>query len=58
MENMWLMAQSLEIGFQVMSIFGSRAVEKGVKRVLNIPGYMKIAYAIRLGYAWSSRRNI
>lgn len=51
MENMWLMAQSLGIGFQVMSIFSSVAVEKEVKRVLNIPGHMKIAYAIRLGYA-------
>ena len=51
MENMWLMAQSLKIGFQVMSVFSSPAVEKEVKRILNIPGHMKIAYAIRLGYA-------
>jgi nitroreductase len=50
MENMWLMAQELEIGFQVMSVFGSTSVENEVKRILNIPEYMKIAFASRLGY--------
>ena len=50
MENMWLMAQEMGIGFQVMSVFGSTSVEKKVKRILNIPEYMKIAFAWRLGY--------
>jgi len=50
MENMWLLAQSLGIGFQVMSIFSGELVERSVKRLLSIPEHMKIAYAIRLGY--------
>jgi nitroreductase len=50
MENMWLTAASLEIGFQVMSVFSGEAVEKKVKALLGIPEDMGIAYAIRLGY--------
>ncbi len=50
MENMWLTAQALRIGFQIMSVFGGEKVEKEVKRVLGIPRRLKIAYAIRLGY--------
>lgn len=59
MENMWLMAQSLGISLQIMSVFGANRisandVEKGVKRILNIPKYMKIAFAVRLGYPVSA----
>ena len=50
MENMWLTAQALKIGFQIMSVFGGESVEKEVKHVLGVPARMKIAYAIRLGY--------
>ena len=50
MENMWLTAQALKIGFQIMSVFSGERVEKEVKRVLHIPSHMKIAYAVRLGY--------
>ena len=50
MENMWLTAESLEVGFQVMSVFSGVAVEKKVKKLLGIPEHMGIAYAIRLGY--------
>jgi nitroreductase len=50
MENMWLTAQTLKIGFQIMSVFSGERVEKAVKRTLAIPRHMKIAYAIRLGY--------
>ena len=50
MENMWLMAQALGIGFHVMSVFSGDSVEQEVKRILEIPEYMKIAYAVRLGY--------
>ncbi len=50
MENMWLTAQALKIGFQIMSVFSGERVEKEVEHVLKIPGHMKIAYAIRLGY--------
>ena len=50
MENMWLVAQSLGIGFQVMSVFSSRMVERKLKKVLGIQKNRKIAFAIRLGY--------
>jgi nitroreductase len=50
MENMWLMAEELGIGFQIMSVFGGDTVESEVKKILEIPEYLKIAYAIRLGY--------
>jgi len=51
LENMWLMAHSLGISFQVMSIFNRDPAEKEVKRVLDIPEYLKIAFGFRLGYA-------
>jgi len=54
MENMCLMAQSLGISFHVISAFSASAVEKEVKRILDIPGYMKIAFACRLGYPISA----
>jgi nitroreductase len=54
MENMWLMAQSLGIGFMIMSVFSADSIEDEVKRVLNIPENVKIAYACRLGYPVSA----
>ena len=50
MENMWLMAESLGISFQIMSVFSGETVEKELKKLLSIPEFMKITYAIRLGY--------
>jgi nitroreductase len=50
MENMWLMAQELGISFQIMSVFGGNSVEQDVKKILEIPEYLRIAYAVRLGY--------
>jgi nitroreductase len=50
MENMWILAQSLGISCQIMSVFGGKDAEKGLKRILGIPKYLKIAYALRLGY--------
>jgi len=49
MENMWLMAQKLDIGFQIMSVF-SGPVQKDIKKNLNVPEYMAVSFAIRLGY--------
>jgi nitroreductase len=53
MENMWLMAQALNIGFQIMSVFGADSAERDIKKILEIPEYMRIAYAVRLGYSIS-----
>lgn len=50
MENMWLMVQALGIDVHVLSTFGGGSVEIEVKRVLEIPEYMRIAFAVRLGY--------
>lgn len=50
MENMWLVAQSLGVGFQVMSVFGGPPVETKVKEILGIPKELRLAYAVRLGY--------
>jgi nitroreductase len=50
MENMWLAAEALGIGMQVLSVFSGREVEDQLHRVLGIPDYMKIAFACRLGY--------
>jgi nitroreductase len=65
MENMWLMSQELGIGFHVMSVFSGNSVEQEVKKILQIPEYMRIAYAVRLGYPISKaskflrvRRNV
>ena len=53
MENMWLMAESLGIGFQIMSTFTGDLIEKEVKQLLSIPDNMKISFACRLGYPLS-----
>ncbi len=50
MENMWLMAQELGVGFQIMSVFSDDSVQKELKRVLGIPKHMAVSFAIRLGY--------
>ncbi len=50
MQNMWLVAQSLEIGFQIMSVFSGKEVSDNLKRTLKLPKYMEIGFAVRLGY--------
>jgi len=54
MENMWLMAQSLGIGFQIMSTFSGAVIERQVKQILAIPDLLKISFAVRLGYPKSA----
>jgi nitroreductase len=51
MENMWLMAQSLGIGFHVLSVFSAETIEKEVRNLLRIPHHMRIGFACRLGYS-------
>lgn len=55
LENMWIMAQSLNIGFHVMSVFSATAVEHKLKSLLDIPKRLKIAFACRLGYPVPAR---
>ena len=53
-ENMWLMAESLGIGFHIVSSLGGGRIEPQVKQILNIPESLQIVYAIRLGYPMGS----
>jgi nitroreductase len=55
MENMWLMATSLGISMQVLSVFADGHVESEVKRMLKIDKKLKIAFALRLGYPESKK---
>lgn len=50
MENMWLMAEELGIGMQILSVFSASHVEDDVRRILGMPDYLKIAFACRLGH--------
>jgi nitroreductase len=50
MENMWLMAESLGIGFHIVSVFSAESVEEELQGILGIPSHMKIGFACRLGY--------
>ncbi len=54
MQNIWLAAQSMGIGLQILSVFSSGPVEDEMRRTLKIPPYLKIAYACRLGYPAAS----
>lgn len=50
MENMWLMAQSLGVSMQILSAFSAPPVETEIKKLLDVPDYMKIAFTCRIGY--------
>ncbi len=57
MENMWLMAQSLDIAFHIVSSLSNNQVEEQVKKILNIPANLKIGISFRLGYTSSTQPN-
>lgn len=58
MENMWLMANSLGIGMHIISAVSySNDLEKQVKDILGIPENLKLAFACRLGYPFSTNGN-
>ena len=47
MENMWLAAESMGIGLQIVSSLSS---DPEVRRILGIPDDLVIAFSCRLGY--------
>lgn len=49
-ENMWLTAQSLGICFHIISSLNVPPVEKEIRKLLNIPLNLRIAFGVRLGY--------
>jgi nitroreductase len=53
MQNLWLTAHSLGIGFQILSSFGADKAEAEVKRILGVPAMLRIAFTARLGYPLS-----
>jgi len=55
MENMWLMASSLGIGLHILSSLAADPVEGELKRLLAIPGHLKVAFTCRLGIRSSTR---
>jgi len=57
MENMWIVAQSLGISYQVMSVFGGSGVGRRLRESLGIPKQLKIAYAVRLGYVMRNQQK-
>jgi nitroreductase len=50
MENIWLAAEALGVGMQILSLSATASVEKELKQLLDVPELLKIAYTIRLGY--------
>ena len=50
LENMWLMSESLGIGFHVLTVFADGEVEARVRTALHVPSHMKVAFACALGY--------
>lgn len=50
MQNMWLMAEALGLGMQILSAVSGEQAEEHVHRILEIPDHLKIAFACRLGY--------
>jgi nitroreductase len=50
-ENLWLTAQSLGIDFHIVSEIAVPVIEKEVRKLLNIPAKLSIAFGIRLGYS-------
>lgn len=50
MENMWLTAQALGIGFHILSSLSAGTVQDEMKSILGIPGNFEIAFTCRLGY--------
>jgi nitroreductase len=57
MENMWLMAQSLGLAFQVMSSLSAEGMTEGLRTLLRIPALLKIAFSARVGHPLSTHRR-
>ena len=50
MENMWLEAKSLGIGFHIVSALGAPHIAQEVKHILGVPPQLQIAFTCRVGY--------
>jgi nitroreductase len=54
LQSMWLMAHSLGLGFQALSVLSGPPVEQAVQNLLAAPGRLKVAFAVRLGHPVTS----
>ncbi len=50
MQNIWLTAEALGVNAQILSALSARQAEDDLRRILDLPAHMKIAFACRLGY--------
>jgi nitroreductase len=50
LQNIWLMAEALGLGLQVMSVLSGEHVEDALHPILSIPDHLRIAFACRIGY--------
>jgi hypothetical protein len=54
MENIWLMANSLDISVHIVSSLSGNGVAEEIKKILNIPDNFIIGISMRLGYSSAS----
>ncbi len=54
MQSIWLMAEALGLGLQILSALGAPEVENQLRRLLSLPGHINIGFACRLGYPASA----
>jgi nitroreductase len=50
MENIWLMAETLGLGMQILSVFSAPHVEHELHRILGLPFHIRVAFGCRLGH--------
>lgn len=50
MENIWLTAHALGISVHIMSALSGERVQKEIKKIFNIPEYMRLGFACKVGY--------
>ena len=50
MQNMWLTAESLGIGMQILATMAGELVDADLRRILGLPAPLKVAFGVRLGY--------
>lgn len=50
LQNLWLTAEARGLGVQVISALSDGAAAAEVHRILGIPGPLRIAYSVRVGY--------
>jgi len=54
LQNLWLAAHAAGVGMQILSVFSTPPVEAQLRRMLDIPERLHIAYSCRLGYPVAS----